>query len=68
MSERLKEKGCVTMAFETKVILTLLIDTISKAENVKEAYNAVAKAARVEGLIVPEYEDAVEQLKETRKK
>jgi len=56
------------MAFETKVILTLLIDTISKAENVKEAYNAVAKAARVEGLIVPEYEDAVEQLKETRKK
>jgi len=56
------------MAFETKVILTLLIDSIAKAKTIEEAYDTVARAARVEGLDIPSYEEAVAQVEEKRSK
>jgi len=46
------------MAYETKVILTLLADRISKANSAKEAYKVVANAAKVEGLELPTFEEA----------
>ena len=45
------------MAFETKVIMSLLAQSISKADTVEEAYNVVRAAAGVEGLKLPSYED-----------
>ena len=56
------------MASETKVILTVIIDAIAKSKTVEEAYDTVAKAARVEGLEVLSYDDAVKQLEEKRNK
>jgi len=50
------------MAFETKVILTLLAERIATAETLKEAYNAVQRAANVEGVQLPEYEDIRKEL------
>jgi len=55
------------MAFETKVLLSLLLDSIAKSESVKEAYNVVAKAASVEGVKVPPYESAIEEIEQVRK-
>jgi len=43
------------MAYETKVILSLLSISIGKSKNVKEAYNHVVRAANVEGLTLPSY-------------
>jgi len=45
------------MAYETKVILTLLAENIAKAETVKEAYGAVRRAASVEGVQLPPYDE-----------
>ncbi|MCL2574402.1 MAG: hypothetical protein FWE34_07625 [Defluviitaleaceae bacterium] len=52
------------MAYETKVILSLLADHIGKAKSVKEAYNVVVKAANVEGLKLPSYEEFQKELEE----
>jgi len=51
------------MAYETKVILTLLAEYIGRAETVEEAYECVVKAANVEGLQLPSYEEFREQMK-----
>jgi len=56
------------MAFETKVILKLLAEAIINAKTLEEAYNAVAGAASVEGLVMPSYKEALKQLKEMREK
>jgi len=51
------------MAFETKVILTLLAEYVGRAETVEEAYNVIVKAANVEGLELPSYEEFIEKTK-----
>jgi len=56
------------MAFETKVILKLLADAIANAETLEEAYDAIAGAASVEGLVLPSYEEALYKRNERRKK
>ena len=52
------------MAYETKVILSLLAKNIGKARNVKEAYKAVVDAANVEGLSLPDYDEYQKELEE----
>ena len=52
------------MAYETKVILSLLAKNIGKARNVKEAYKAVVDAANVEGLLLPDYDEYQKELEE----
>ena len=56
------------MAFETKVILKLIAEAITNAETLEEAYDAVAGAASVEGLVLPSYEEALEKRREKRNK
>jgi len=51
------------MAYETKVILTMLAEYIGRAETIEEAYNFVVKAANAEGLALPSYDEFQEQLK-----
>ena len=45
------------MAYETKVILTMLAEYIGKAKTIREAYNFVVKAANVEGLELPSFDE-----------
>ena len=52
------------MASETKLILALLAQQVGKAKSVKEAYNAIVKAANVEGVQLPSYEDFLKELDE----
>jgi len=54
------------MAYETKVILTLLAKAISNADSVEEAYETVAEAASVEGMTLPSYAEVLEKRKEKR--
>ena len=49
------------MAYETKVILTLLAQQVGNCKTVKEAYTYIINAAKVEGLELPSYEDFVKQ-------
>jgi len=59
------------MAYETKVILTLLADKAGRAKTTKEIYNTIVKAANVEGLQLPNYEEfqkeIAKELKENSK-
>ena len=50
------------MAYETKVILSLLAQQVGKSKTVKEAYTAIVKAANVEGMDLPSYEDFIKEL------
>jgi len=50
------------MAYETKAIFSLLADSIAKSKSVKEAYNVVARAANVEGVKLPSYEEYLQIL------
>ena len=52
------------MAYETKVILTLLSQQIGRARNIKEAYTIIVKAANFEGVKLPSYEDFQKELLE----
>jgi hypothetical protein len=52
------------MAYETKVILTLLSQQVAKAKTLKEAYTAIARAANVEGVKLPSYEELRKELEE----
>jgi len=54
------------MALETKVILKLLANTVAKSKTVEEAYIAIAEAAAVTGMVLPNYKDAVKALEEIR--
>ena len=45
------------MAYETKVILTMIADAIARAKTTKEAYGFVVRAANAEGLSLPSYEE-----------
>ena len=55
------------MAYETKVILTLLAQQIVKSKNIREAYAAVKMAANVEGLQLPAFDDLLKGLDEESK-
>jgi hypothetical protein len=50
------------MAYETKVIMALLAQQVGKAKTVKEAYSAIVKAANVEGVKLPSYEEYLTEL------
>jgi len=52
------------MAYETKVILTLLAEQAVKAKTTKEIYNAIRGAANVEGVQLPTYEEYKDKLSE----
>ena len=54
------------MAYETKVILTLLAQQLAQAESAREAYAFVARAANVEGLQLPSYDDLRKELEEEK--
>ena len=62
-NQSLKKEG-INVAYETKVILMLLAQQIGRAETVKEAYTIVAKAASVEGVQLPTYEEFQKELEE----
>jgi Tfp pilus assembly protein PilF len=52
------------MAYETKVILTLLAQQVGRAKSLKEAYMIIVKAANVEGVILPNYEQFLQEIDE----
>ena len=54
------------MDYETKVILSLLAQQVGKSKSIKEAYTAIVRAANVEGLELPSYEDFVKELEEEK--
>lgn len=54
--------GGKNMAFETKVLLATLAEAIVRSNNVKEAYNILTKAANVEGIQLPSYEDKLKEI------
>ena len=55
------------MAYETKVILTLLAQQIAKSKSVEDAYAAVRMAANVEGLQLPVLDEMLKELGEEEK-
>jgi hypothetical protein len=54
------------MAYETKVILTMLARKIAEASSLKDAYDFVATAASVEGVKMPGYDELRKQLMEQK--
>ena len=57
-------EGVENVAYETKVLLIALAEIVCKASKPKEIYNAIAKMANAEGVILKSYEDAIAELKE----
>jgi len=55
------------MAYETKVILTMIADALARAETLREAYGFVVRAANAEGLQLPTYDEFKKQIEEERK-
>jgi hypothetical protein len=58
--------GRMGMAYETKVILALLAQQIGRSKTVKEAYTAVVRAANVEGVQLPTYEEFLRECEEEK--
>ena len=56
------------MAYETKVILKLLADSIVRAESIEEAYGYVVRAASMEGITLPSYDECLKELQMLKKK
>jgi len=54
--------GGEIMAFETKLILKLIAQEISKCVTAKEAYRCVRNAANVEGLKLPTFDGMKKEL------
>jgi len=52
----------MAMAYETKVILTMIAEAIARAKTMKEAYGFVARAASIEGITLPSYDEFKAQL------
>ena len=52
------------MGYETKVLLTLLAEQAAWAKTPKEVYNAIRRAANVEGVLLPTYADFRKELAE----
>ena len=53
------------MAYETKVLLSLLADTALKARS-KEMYKVIAKIANTEGMLIVSYDEALKELEEDK--
>jgi len=53
------------MAYETKVILALLADSVGNAKTIEEAYNIIVQAANIEGVKLPSYEEFKEKKNKT---
>jgi hypothetical protein len=51
-----------TMSYETKVILTLLAQQVGRAKTIKEAYMMIVKAANVEGVTLPSYDQFLQEV------
>ena len=51
------------MAYETKVLLSLLADTALRTKS-KEMYKVIAKIANTEGMLIPPYDEALRELEE----
>ena len=54
------------MAYETKVILTMLAEYVGRAETLEEVYDFIVQAANVEGLKLPSYEEFQEKLRQKK--
>ena len=55
------------VAYETKVILTLLAERISQAQSIREAYQSVVRAASAEGLQLPTFDEMKAEIEQFRK-
>ncbi|MCL1990198.1 MAG: hypothetical protein FWG67_04830 [Defluviitaleaceae bacterium] len=51
------------MAYETKVLLSLLADTALRTSS-KEMYKVIAKIANTEGMVLAPYDEALKELEE----
>jgi len=51
------------MAYDTKVLLSLIARYVAKADSLEDAYNAIKGAANVEGVTLPTYEEMVNEVK-----
>jgi len=58
----LSKEGADEMAFETKVILTLLLQQVGMSDTVKQAYELIAAAANVEGIEALSYEEFLKKI------
>ena len=56
------------MAYETKVILSLLATQTAKAKTIEEVYTLIADAANVEGMKLPTYEEAKKKYRVNQEK
>jgi len=52
------------MAYETKVILTLIAEAVARSKTVKEAYGYIVRAANAEGLALPKFEEIKELIEQ----
>ena len=56
------------MAYETKVILSLLAQQTVRSSSVREVYSIIAKAASAEGMTLAPYDEALKEVEEERAK
>ena len=52
------------MAYETKVILTLLAQQVGRASSVREVYMMIVRAANIEGVKLPDYDEFLKELEQ----
>ena len=52
------------MAYETKVILSLLAKSVGNSKSIKEAYEHIVEAANVEGMKLPNYSEFIKAKEE----
>ena len=52
------------MAFDTKALLAVLGEGVGRAKTVREAYKYIQKAANVEGVRLPSYDDFLKEVEE----
>jgi len=53
------------MAYETKVLLSLLADTALRTKS-KEMYKVIAKIANTEGVVLKPYDEALNELEKDK--
>ena len=56
------------MAIETKMLFSLVLDTVARSTSLEEAYEVIATAANVEGINALSYDDAVKKYAAIREK
>ena len=54
------------MAYDTKVILTMMAQAIAQSKNLEEAYMFIARAANVEGVQLPTYYDMLKEINKSK--